>query len=129
MNQLLVPVDLKHGGILHDTDCARGADDRADAERIDAECMSKHGHTLWGADYVMEAVEPFRATLRVVEAGHKNGYVWLGDVSGVFWPMFMTDYVALMSRASVHSGWIEHHTYETCKKGARAYGIRVQEET
>lgn len=124
--KLLVPVSLRRGGILHDTDYCRGAADRADAARIDAEQMEKNGHTRWGAEYVWEEVAPFTTRLRVVSTGHKNSHVLLVDAEGRSWPMFTTDYVALMSTANVVDGWIAPTEYETCKKGARAYGIRAK---
>jgi hypothetical protein len=121
--ELLVPVPLKRQGVMHDTMYARGAADREDAARIDAEQMAKNGHTRWGADYVMEAVPSFVATLRVVRAGHKNGYVELVSTDGATYPMFLSDYVGLMAHAMVTDGWIAARRYETCKK-SNAYGIR-----
>jgi hypothetical protein len=127
---LLVPVILT-GGIMHDTDYTRGAESREEAERINAELRAQglddYGHDRalkYGATYVMEAVEPFEARLRVVSADFKCSYVNLVDEAGNGYPMFTTDYVALMSTATVTEGLIESRTYETCKKGARAYGIR-----
>lgn len=121
--ELLVPVPLKRNGIMHDTQCARGAIDREDAARIDAECLARNGHTRWGADYVMEAVPPFEASLRVVRPAYQNRYVELESLAGATYPMFLIDYVAMMSHATVIGGWIEPATYETCKKG-QTYGIR-----
>ena len=120
---LLVPVPLT-GGIMHDTDYARGAESIEHAAHIDNECFDKTGHMRWGADYVMAEVEPFEAELRVVEAGYKGAFVWLMDTEGDRYPMFLTDYVKLASKATVYAGWIRPRTYEPCKKGARAYGIR-----
>lgn len=120
---LLVPVSLT-GGIFHDTDCARGAESVEHAAHIDNECFDKTGHMRWGADYIMTEVEPFEAALRVVSADSKGAYVNLVDEVGNHYPMFLTDYVALMSTASVMQGRVEPTMYETCKKGARAYGIR-----
>jgi hypothetical protein len=123
--KLLVPVRLT-GGILHDTDYARGAESVEDAAHIDNDCFDRTGHMRWGAEYVRAEVPAFTTRLRVVETGHKSAYVWLVDEDmGHRWPMFTSDYVALMTRATVTDGWIEPTTYETCKKGARAYGIRA----
>jgi hypothetical protein len=119
---LLVPVRLT-GGIMHDTDYARGAESVEHAAYIDAECLAKSGHMRWGADYVMTEVEPFAARLRVYQVGHKSAYVLLMDTEGRSYPMFLSDYVALMARAHVVDGLIEVRYYETCKKGS-AYGIR-----
>jgi hypothetical protein len=123
---LLVPVSLI-GGIMHDTDYARGAESVEHAAYIDAECLAKSGHMRWGADYVMAEVEPFEASLRVVQVGNKSSYVWLMDTDGVRYPMFLTDYVALAGKATVIAGWIRLRKYETCKKGS-AYGIRPVKE-
>lgn len=122
---LLVPVRLT-GGIMHDTDCARGAESIEDAAHIDNECFDKTGHLRWGADYIMAEVPPFRASLRVVTHYHYRSsvYVELVDPMGDRYPMFLGDYVALMSTADVAGGWIEPLVYETCKKG-KAYGIRL----
>lgn len=120
---LPVPVRLT-GGIMHDTDYARGAESVEHAAHIDNECYDKNGHMRWGADYIMTEVEPFDAALRVVSADSKGSYVNLVDEVGNHYPMFTTDYVAMMSTASVMQGRVEPMTYETCKKGARAYGIR-----
>lgn len=121
---LLVPVSLARGGVMHDTDYARGAEDIMHAAQIDNECFDKTGHMRWGADYIMQEVAPFPAVLRVVSADSKGSYVILVDDAGHQYPMFITDYVAMMRMATVGGGWIEMTTYETCKKGARAYGIR-----
>ena len=120
---LLVPVPLT-GGIMHDTDYARGAESIEAAAHIDNDCFDKTGHMRWGADYVMMEVAPFVAALRLVEAGYKGAFVWLIDTEGNRYPMFLTDYVSLMSHATVIAGWIRARTYEVCKKGARYYGIR-----
>jgi hypothetical protein len=72
----------------------------------------------------MEPVEPFTARLKVLGVDSKNAYVWLIDLDGLRYPMFTHDLVALLSTANVVDGWIEEVTYEVCKKGARAYGIR-----
>lgn len=119
---LLVPVRLT-GGIMHDTDYARGAESIEAAAHIDNECFDKTGHMRWGADYIMAEVEPFAARLCVTSADPKSKYVNLMDEAGVSYPMFLGDYVALMSTSNVRYGWIESRTYETCKKGS-AYGIR-----
>lgn len=123
--KLLVPVRLT-GGILHDTDYARGAESVEHAAHIDNDCYDKTGHMRGGADYVMAEVPAFVTRMRVVETGHKTAYVWLVDEEMLHrWPMFVTDYVALMNGpVNVTDGWIEPMTYETCKKGTRAYGIR-----
>jgi hypothetical protein len=127
--QLLVPVRFKGagaGGILHDTDYARGATDRAEAQRINDELTREHGDARWGVDYVMEPVEPFRAELRVVEhykAG-SSAYLMLVDREGRRWPMFLGDYVDIAATATVEHGWIEPLVYEVCKKG-KAYGIKL----
>lgn len=118
-----VPVRLT-GGIMHDTDYARGAESVEHAAHIDNDRFDNSGHMRWGADYVMAEVAPFKATLRVYRVGHKNGYVELVDTEGRSYPMFLTDYVALMASASVTDGLIDERLYETCKKGARYYGIR-----
>jgi hypothetical protein len=120
---LLVPVRLAGGGIMHDTDYARGAESVEAAAYIDAECLANSGHMRWGADYVMQEVAPFYASLRVYQVGNKSSYVLLMDPTGASWPMFLSDYVAMMSTASVTEGDIEPMKYETCKKGS-AYGIR-----
>lgn len=125
---LLVPVRLT-GGIMHDTDCARGAESIEHAAHIDNECFDKTGHMRWGADYVMTEVKPFAARLRVTEAGHKNAFVWLIDEEANLYPMFITDYVALMARANVLDGWVDTTRYETCSKSGRAYGIRPVKES
>ena len=119
---LLVPVSLT-GGIMHDTDYARGAESVEAAAHIDNECFDKTGHMRWGADYIMAEVEPFEAALRVVSADPKSKYVNLMDEVGVSYPMFLGDYVTLMAGATVIQGRIEPMTYETVKKGS-AYGIR-----
>ena len=128
--KLLVPVRLHgRGGMLHDTDYARGAESVVDAAYIDAECLAKSGHMRWGADYYMAEVEPFTARLRVVSADSKGSYVNLVDEHGHHWPMFTSDYVAMMTTANVSDGLIEPATYEACKKGVRAYGIRAVKES
>lgn len=119
---LLVPVSLT-GGILQTTDYARGAESIEHAAHIDNECFDKTGHMRWGADYVMAKVEPFVASLRVVEVGHEPAYVWLVDGEGHRWPMFTSDYVAMMTTANVVDGVLPDARYETCKK-TTAYGIR-----
>jgi hypothetical protein len=124
---LLVPVRLAGGGIMHDTDYARGAESVEHAAHIDNECLAKSGHMRWGADYIMAEVEPFPAYLRVLRVGHKSAYVELMDTEGRAYPMFLTDYVALMATASATDGLIDERMYETCKKGS-AYGIRPVKE-
>jgi hypothetical protein len=109
---------------MHDTDCARGAESAEAAAHIDNECFDKSGHMRWGADYIMAEVKPFTASLRVLSADTKGHYVSLADSDGNRYPMFTGDYVELMSTANVSGGWIEPMTYETCKKGSRAYGVR-----
>lgn len=108
---------------MHDTDYARGAESIEDAAYIDNECFDKNGDMRWGADYVMQEVKPFTARLRVVDVGHKTSYVWLADEAGRRYPMFLSDYVPLMTRAHVVDGLIEVRKYEPCKKTS-AYGIR-----
>lgn len=122
---LLVPVSLT-GGILHDTQCARGAESIEDAAHIDNECFDKTGHMRWGADYIMAEVEPFRAELRVIKYYHYKSsvHVVLEDRQGHQYPMFVGDLVELLSQATVTEGWIEARTYEACKKST-AYGIRL----
>ena len=121
----LVPVSLSDHGILHDTDYARGASSIEEAAHIDNECFDKNGHMRWGADYIMQEVKPFTTQLKTVRAGIKASYVELIAPDGRRFPMFVTDYIALMSQANVVDGWIEPLEYEPTKKGARYYGIRL----
>lgn len=123
---LLVPISLHNrGGMLHDTDYARGAESPEHAAYIDAECLERCEHARWGADYYLGEVPAFTARLRTHDRGFSaGGYVTLVDEDGRQWPMFVADYVAMMTTANVTEGWIEPMKYETCKKGARAYGIR-----
>jgi hypothetical protein len=125
---LLVPVRFKgqgKGGMLHDTDYARGATDRDEAQRINDELIREHGDARWGVDYVMEPVEPFTSMLAISShQKHRSAvYVELVDEQGRRWPMFFADFVALTMAAKIVNGVIEERTYEVCKKGS-AYGIR-----
>lgn len=122
---LLVPV-RRDGGIMHDTDYCRGAGSWEEFDRINAEQMEKNGHTRWGAEYVMQEVEPFEASLRVKTSYHVRSsvHVVLVDREGREYPMFLGDLVPLLGSANVVDGWIEPMTYETCKRSTRWYGIR-----
>jgi hypothetical protein len=123
---LLVPVPLSNRGrgLMNNTNCGRGAKDVEDAAHIDNECFDKTGHMRWGADYIMSEVKPFQASLKVVSIQHPSG-VLLVDRAGVTWPMFLIDYVTMMFGADVRAGWTEPYWFEVCKKGARAYGIKL----
>lgn len=125
---LLVPVRLT-GGIMHDTDCARGAESIEDAAYIDAECLAKSGHMRWGADYVMTEVKPFAARLRVIKYYHYKSsvHVEVMDWDGNAYPMFLGDLVPLLADANMDNGWIDTRMYEVCKKST-AYGIRPVKE-
>ena len=125
---LMVPVRLT-GGIMHDTDCARGAESVEHAAHIDNECFDSTGHMRWGADYVMTEVPPFRAMLRVLKYYHYKSsvHVELIDREGNHYPMFLGDLVPLLTRANMTDGWLPMMTYEPCKRST-AYGIRPVQE-
>lgn len=124
-----VPVHLVDGvdkGILHDTDYARGAGSREEAAAINAEQDAKLGHHRWGAEYVMETVEPFTVALRLVQTYHRksSAYVEFEDPEGKFYPVFLTDLVDIIGDGDMAGGWIGPATYVAYKRGARSYGIR-----
>jgi hypothetical protein len=122
-----VPVSLKDGGLFHDTDYMRGAEDREDAARINAQMDLEQGHHRWGPAYVMEEMEPFTAPLKLVGITRSRSasavYATFKTPEGVQFPMFLTDLEALLQDADVEDGWFESGTYEAYKRG-RAYGIR-----
>lgn len=122
---LKVPVSLRDGSIMHNTNYARGAKDREEAAQINAEEDAKHGHHRWGAEYVRESVEPFTVALRYVKAYHhrSSAYVEFADPDGKTYPVFLTDLADVFDGAFMTSGWLSVATYETCKRGS-AYGIR-----
>jgi hypothetical protein len=123
--QLLPPVSIRTGAILHDTDYARGAASRAEAAAINAEEDARHGHHRWGVEYVREPVEPFKARLRFKEmyrSGHSAYSVW-EDQQGRNWPILLADLADLLTTANLDNGWTEPYTWEVTKRGT-AYGIR-----
>jgi hypothetical protein len=133
--QLLVPVKYKRivndelvqrpGGMLHDTNYARGASSRAEAAAQWAADFLKVGHNRWSVAYVMEVVNPFRARLRVTgyTKSGSSAYLEFQDVYGQSWPMFLKDATELLATATMKDGWIQQYEYETVKRGT-AYGIR-----
>lgn len=123
---LKVPVSVNHGGILHDTDYARGAESREEAAAINAEMEAERGHHRWGAEYVMETVEPFTEPLRLVDMYHHKSaaYATFETPDGRQYPMFLTDLAVILCHGDMKDGWLEPATYEVCKRGARSYGIR-----
>jgi hypothetical protein len=133
--QLLVPVRYKRivndelvqqpGGMLHDTQYARGATSRAEAADNWADDFMKLGHNCWSVEYVWEHVPNFIASLHLIDY-YKHGsssYLRFIDQDGNRWPMFLGDAVELLTEANMTDGWIEGHEYEVIKRGS-AYGIR-----
>lgn len=122
---LKVPVIYQRGGMLHDTNYARGAQSRQEAAQNWADDMAKHGHNRWSVNYVMEVLPNFRARMRVT-GYYKNrsaANMVVTDEQGQKWPMFLGDLAELLESANMENGWIEENEYEAIKRGT-AYGIR-----
>lgn len=120
-----VPVAYPGPGILHKTDYAKGAISWEAAEQDHAEAMAKLGHTRWAAAYYMGEVQPFTASLRLVDSWRhaSSVYFTFEDENGVRWPMLFGDAAEFFKHATMVGGRSASYTFEVVKRG-QSYGIR-----